>query len=88
MQLEAVRETRHVLLFLNCPARTVSMRNRAWGGMGISTHFVQFHEPLSQSIHLISIDCCEIISSIGSKQVLCRQMLVSQFEPCMMLSSI
>ena len=88
MKPEAVRGTRHVLLFLNCPAHTVSMRNRVWDGMGMSTHFVQFHEPLSQSVHFISIDYCEVISSLGSKQDLCHQILVSQFEPCMMLSSI
>ena len=88
MKLEAVRGTRHALLFLNCPAHTVSMRNSVWDGTEIGTHFVQFHEPLSQSVHFISIDCCEVISSLGSKQEHCHQISVSQFEPCMMLSSI
>ena len=88
MKLEEVRGIRHVLLFLNCPAHTVSMRNRVRDGMKIGTHFVQFHEPLSQPVHFISIDYCEVISSLGSTHDLRHQISVSQFEPCMMLSSI
>ena len=40
MKLEEVRGIRHVLLFLNCPAHTVSMRNKVWDSMEIGTHFV------------------------------------------------
>lgn len=85
MRLEEVKETRRVLLFPNYPACILSMASRDWA-VWICTHFVQLHEPLSQPIHFITVDCCDAISVLDPKQDLPPK--ISQFEPCMMLSSI